>query len=66
MKDTAFMNLQGIAAALDPLRKQLGPQLAALRSLLEANAARRKPKIAKGTRDFLPVQMAIRKCAVSR
>jgi histidyl-tRNA synthetase len=36
-----------------------------LRTLIEANAARRKPKIAKGTRDFLPEQMAIRERAFS-
>jgi histidyl-tRNA synthetase len=36
-----------------------------LRTLIEANVARRKPKIAKGTRDFLPEQMAIRERAFS-
>ena len=53
-------NAQAVAAALDPTGKQVGPLLASLRALLEANAARRKPKIAKGTRDFQPAQMAIR------
>jgi histidyl-tRNA synthetase len=41
----------------------LSSMLVALRTLVEANAARRKPKIAKGTRDFLPEQMAIRERA---
>jgi hypothetical protein len=31
--------------------------------LLRASQARRKPKVAKGTRDFLPDQMAIREAA---
>ena len=34
-----------------------------IRAVVEANAARRKPKIPKGTRDFLPEQMAIRERA---
>ena len=34
-----------------------------MRSLVESNSARRKPKLAKGTRDFLPEQMAIREKA---
>lgn len=53
--------MQGVAAALDPCGKQWGPQMAQLRALIEANTARRKPKIAKGTRDFRPEQMTIRK-----
>ena len=58
----AFLQLdvEEVRGALDPLGARLGPALGALRALLEANAARRKPKIAKGTRDFLPAQMAIR------
>lgn len=51
---------QGVAEALDPAGRQLGGQLGSVRALLEANAARRKPKIAKGTRDFLPAQMTVR------
>jgi histidyl-tRNA synthetase len=51
---------QAVAAALDPGGAKIGGALGALRALLEANAARRKPKIPKGTRDFLPAQMAIR------
>ena len=51
---------QALTTALDPMGASLGPAVAALRGLLDANAARRKPKIAKGTRDFLPAQMAIR------
>ena len=41
----------------------LAALLDGVRALVEANAARRKPKIAKGTRDFLPEQMAIRERA---
>jgi histidyl-tRNA synthetase len=37
--------------------------LAEVRAAVEACAARRKPKLAKGTRDFLPEQMAIRESA---
>lgn len=52
-----------MSAALDPAGRQLGLQLGSVRAVLEANAARRKPKIAKGTRDFLPAQMTIRRHA---
>eukprot|EP01026_Neomeris_dumetosa_P006189 TRINITY_DN11967_c0_g2_i1.p2 TRINITY_DN11967_c0_g2~~TRINITY_DN11967_c0_g2_i1.p2 ORF type:complete len:166 (-),score=18.65 TRINITY_DN11967_c0_g2_i1:42-539(-) len=31
-----------------------------LKTVMEANATRRKPKLPKGTRDFLPTQMSIR------
>uniref|UniRef100_A0A383VD50 Histidine--tRNA ligase, cytoplasmic n=1 Tax=Tetradesmus obliquus TaxID=3088 RepID=A0A383VD50_TETOB len=34
-----------------------------LKLVVEANQARRKPKVAKGARDFLPDQMAIREAA---
>eukprot|EP00878_Enallax_costatus_P014599 GHUV01015273.1.p1 GENE.GHUV01015273.1~~GHUV01015273.1.p1 ORF type:complete len:810 (+),score=288.70 GHUV01015273.1:998-3427(+) len=34
-----------------------------LKVVVEANQARRKPKVAKGARDFLPDQMAIREAA---
>ncbi|KAL4421027.1 hypothetical protein ABPG77_007502 [Micractinium sp. CCAP 211/92] len=54
------------AAALDPLGHALAQQLAALRAVIEANQARRKPKIAKGARDFMPDQMAIREVAFSK
>ena len=54
------LDVEEVRDALDPLGARLPPALGALRALLEANAARRKPKIAKGTRDFLPAQMAIR------
>jgi hypothetical protein len=36
------------------------------RALLEAQSGRRLPKIPKGTRDFLPEEMAIRKLAFSK
>ena len=53
--------MQAIWDALDPCQKLLKPLLAQLRALIEATTARRKPKIAKGTRDFRPDQMTIRK-----
>jgi hypothetical protein len=37
----------------------------ACRTVLEAHSGRRLPKIPKGTRDFLPAEMAIRKLAFS-
>ena len=58
------------ASALGDSRSPLSPDDAALATLLEslkkeaeANASRRKPKLAKGTRDFLPEQMALRERA---
>lgn len=58
-----------MSEALDPTGKLLAPQLGSVRAVLEANAARRKPKIAKGARDFLPAQMTIRRhafCVIER
>ncbi|GMH38611.1 hypothetical protein BSKO_06495 [Bryopsis sp. KO-2023] len=50
----------------DPLQGDL-PVLADLtRSLIEANQVQRKPKIAKGTRDFMPDQMQIREQAFEK
>jgi histidyl-tRNA synthetase len=57
---------QAIADHLQPVGAALGQTLAALAAVVEANAARRKPKIAKGARDFLPDQMAIREEAFSK
>lgn len=51
---------------LDPARPALGQHLAALTAVIEANAARRKPKVAKGARDFGPDQMAIREVAFNK
>lgn len=34
-----------------------------MRCVVEANQARRKPKVPKGARDFMPEQMAIREKA---
>ena len=59
--DRCQSRMQAIRGALDPCGKHLGPLLAQLRALIEATTARRKPKIAKGTRDFRPDQMTIRK-----
>ena len=53
--------MQAIQEVLDPCGHLLEPLLAQLRALIEATTARRKPKIAKGTRDFRPDQMTIRK-----
>lgn len=52
-----------VRSALDPEGPSLGKLLEELRGVVEANQARRKPKVAKGTRDFLPDQMAIREAA---
>eukprot|EP00884_Botryococcus_braunii_P005094 jgi/Botrbrau1/14586/Bobra.0312s0009.1 len=58
--------LQRIMDALDPLGTALETNLAAIRAAVEANAPRRKPKIPKGTRDFLPDQMMIRREAFNK
>ena len=55
-----------IATQLDPARPALPQLMTALTSVLEANAAQRKPKIAKGARDFAPDQMAIRELAFNK
>lgn len=57
---------RGLEAALEPGSAALESLLGMLRSLIEANQVRRKPKIAKGTRDFLPDQMRIREDAFHR
>jgi histidyl-tRNA synthetase len=49
--------------ALSPASPSLARLLDDCRAVAEANAARRKPKIAKGARDFSPEQMAIRDAA---
>lgn len=49
-----------VEAMLNPMLPALKSNLAVLSSILEANAARRKPKVPKGCRDFYPDQMAIR------
>ncbi|KAL4859038.1 Histidine--tRNA ligase [Chlorella vulgaris] len=58
--------LKRVAAALDPQAHALTQHLAALRAVIEANQAQRKPKIAKGARDFMPDQMAIREVAFGK
>ncbi|KAF5833236.1 hypothetical protein DUNSADRAFT_10518 [Dunaliella salina] len=56
--------LAAVTAALDPLHSAaLDQVMVELRSCVEANQARRKPKVAKGARDFMPDQMAIREAA---
>lgn len=53
----------GVRGALDPRGESLPKLLDELRVVVEANQARRKPKVAKGARDFMPDQMAIREAA---
>ncbi|KAK9826491.1 hypothetical protein WJX81_005625 [Elliptochloris bilobata] len=57
---TASAALQAVRAALDPASRPLAAAMGALRMALDANAAQRLPKIAKGTRDFTPAQMFVR------
>eukprot|EP00271_Cylindrocystis_brebissonii_P011065 TRINITY_DN2777_c1_g2_i1.p1 TRINITY_DN2777_c1_g2~~TRINITY_DN2777_c1_g2_i1.p1 ORF type:complete len:1061 (-),score=198.25 TRINITY_DN2777_c1_g2_i1:295-3477(-) len=52
-----------VADALDPRKDVLACLLEDLKPVLEGNETRRTPKIPKGTRDFLPEQMAIREKA---
>ena len=56
----AFAERQGVLGVDDDQTVVLQGDI---RAVVEANAARRKPKIPKGTRDFLPEQMAIRERA---
>ena len=58
---TANHAQQAVRDFLNPYMNSSRPLLAQLRALIEATTARRKPKIAKGTRDFRPDQMTIRK-----
>ncbi|KAG2423232.1 hypothetical protein HXX76_015488 [Chlamydomonas incerta] len=53
----------GACQALQPAGGALAKFLEELRGVVEANQARRKPKVPKGARDFLPEQMAIRERA---
>ena len=63
-KGTALvLAFQRAGGSVDAGSEALQALLAAVAELLSANAARRKPKIPKGTRDFLPDQMAIRERA---
>ncbi|KAH7618937.1 putative Histidine--tRNA ligase, cytoplasmic [Nannochloris sp. 'desiccata'] len=55
-----------INSQLDPAGPALVQLMAALTSVLESNAVQRKPKIAKGARDFYPDQMAIREVAFNK
>lgn len=55
-----------VAAALNPFGSGLDAKLDDLKRVIESNAARRKPKIPKGTKDFLPAEMAVRQLAFSR
>lgn len=53
----------GACQALQPHGAALAKFLDELRAVVEANQTRRKPKVPKGARDFLPEQMAIRERA---
>jgi len=55
---------QALAAMSAPAK--LPPLLDMLKRVIEANQATRKPKIAKGTRDFMPDQMTIREGAFAK
>jgi len=55
--------LQAVEIALDPLSEKLGRELEQLQQLVQASAKLRKPKVAKGARDFMPEQMALREAA---
>ena len=57
------MNLQALRLALDPLGSRLPREMAELQQLVQAHAKMRKPKVAKGARDFMPDQMSIRERA---
>ena len=57
--------VQGVQDALDPLKPGLEPLLSSLRSIMEANQARRRPKVAKGARDLMPAQMMVRQAAIA-
>jgi histidyl-tRNA synthetase len=68
--DDAPPVVRDVGAALAAAQRALSPSSAMLtrmlddtRQVAEANAARRKPKIAKGARDFAPEQMAVRDAA---
>ena len=53
--------MQGVSVTLDPLGKHLAPLLAILDDVIQSNLPKRKPKVAKGARDFGPREMTIRK-----
>eukprot|EP00903_Cladosiphon_okamuranus_P009772 g9291.t1 len=60
------LGAEEIAAKLDPFRtgeQAMGPFLCAMAERLSNGGAQRKPKIAKGARDFLPEQMRVREQA---
>ena len=59
----ATLSASAAATLLSPSHPALPAALAALRSAAEANTARRRPKLPKGTRDMAPDQMAIRRWA---
>lgn len=48
---------------MDPLSEKWSRELDLLQQLVQSNAKLRKPKVAKGARDFMPEQMAIREQA---
>ena len=55
--------LQGLFNIMAPLNGQWGAELHLLHQLVQSKAKLRKPKVAKGARDFMPEQMAIREQA---
>ncbi len=55
-----------VAAAVAPQCAAVGRLLDDVKAVVEANQARRKPKVPKGARDFLPEQMSIREQAFNK
>ena len=55
-----------MVSQLDASGPEFAKHINIINSVLEANAARRKPKVAKGARDFAPDQMAIRDIAFNK
>ncbi|CAM9169830.1 unnamed protein product [Laminaria digitata] len=60
------VGVEEVKRKIDPFRtgeQAMGPLLCAMAERLSAGGAQRKPKIAKGARDFLPEQMRVREQA---
>lgn len=66
MDGTTLIPFIRTSSAFSHLSQDLPGIASLVRSLVEANQIQRKPKIAKGTRDFLPEQMQIRERAFDK
>lgn len=60
-----FVIRQALLEFFDPWSENLGLELQQLQQYAQSRAKLRKPKVAKGARDFMPDQMAIRELAFS-